>query len=96
VERRVFRHREHPANLAKGLLGVNQVGNFHHARFVFQNPIPAGQAGVEDPVFDVARHLLRADQHTLDFFIVDRGKIRARINADFVAGAAKELQGGFL
>ncbi len=65
-------------------------------RFVFQNPILAGQSGVEDAVLNVARHLLRADQHALDFLIIDGGKIRTRADTDFIARATKKLQRGFL
>ena len=39
---------------------------------VLGDPVLAGEAGVEDAVGDVARHLLRADQHALDLGIVDR------------------------
>ena len=96
LERGFFRDGEHPAHLAEGLLGVNQVSHFDDVGFVFQDPILAGQSGIQDAILDVARHFLRADQHALDFVIVDGGKIGARADIDFVARAAKKLQRGFL
>ena len=40
----------------------------------FENPILPGEAAVEDAIVDVARHLLRPDQHAIDFVVIDRGK----------------------
>ncbi len=56
----------------------------------------AGQPGVEHAVLDVARHLLRADQHAFDLGIVDRGKIRAAAGRDVEAGAAEQVDGRVL
>ena len=39
--------------------------------FVLLDPVAAGEAGVEDAVFDVAGHFLGADEHALDFGVVD-------------------------
>ena len=64
--------RQHPAHLAEALLRVDQVGDAGQrvlrraAELVFANPVLAGEAGVEHAVADVARHLLRADQHALE------------------------------
>ena len=74
---RRLRHRQHPAHFAEALLGVNQIGDGLDLRFVLLHPVAAGEAGVEHAVFDVARHLLRADQHALDFRIVDRRENRS-------------------
>src|SRR5213075_1985181 len=45
---------------------------------------------------DVARHLLRADQHALDLGIVDRRKVRPRADVDVEAGAREQLDGRVL
>jgi hypothetical protein len=45
----------------------------------------------EHAVGDIARHFLRADQHALDLRIVDRRKVRSRVDAQDVAGALKQL-----
>ena len=55
------------------------------------DPVLPGEPGVEHAVGDVARHLLRADQHALDLGVVDRRKVRSRIDAQDVAGALKQL-----
>ena len=52
--------------------------------------------GVEDAVRDVARHLLRADQHAFDLGIVDGRKVRTRAHVDVEAGAREQLDGRVL
>ena len=64
--------------------------------FVLLHPVAAGEAGVENAVFDVARHFLRADQHALDFGIVDAGEVGAAAGGDLEAGAAEQIDGGVL
>jgi hypothetical protein len=97
LERRIFRRRQHPLHLAEALLGVDQVANARQRRLVgvtdlmFGNPVLAGEAGVEHAVSDVARHFLRADQHALDLHVVDRRKIRSRVDPHLVAGALEQL-----
>src|SRR4029077_1398336 len=56
----------------------------------------ARDAGIERARFHVARHLLRAHQHAIDFRIVDGGKIAARTYRDAPAGAPQQLQRGIL
>ena len=87
-------HGQHPAHFAEALLGVDQVGDGDDVGLVLLDPIAAGEAGVENAVFDVARHLLRADQHALDFGIVDAGEVGAAAGGDLEAGAAEEIDGG--
>ena len=97
LERRVLRRGQHPLHLAETLLRVDQIADarerrlFRMADLVLGDPVLAGQAGVEHAVGDVARHLLRADQHALDLRIVDRRKVRSRIDAQDVAGALEQL-----
>ena len=57
------------------------------ARYVEKGVLDAGLTGVEHTVFNVARHLLRADQHAFDFRIVDGWKIRAAAGGDGIAGS---------
>ena len=66
------------------------------AGFVLGDPVLAGEAGVEHAVRDVARHLLRADQHALDLGIVDRREVRPRADVDVEAGAREQLDGRVL
>ena len=61
------------------------------ASFVFGDPVLAGEPGVEHAVRDVARHLLRADQHALDLGIVDGREVRPRADVDVEAGAREQL-----
>ena len=51
-------------------------------RLILHHPVEPGQAGVEHAVLDVARHLLRADQHAFDLRIVDAGEIRPAADGD--------------
>ena len=85
---------EHPADFAEALLGVDEVGDGDDVGLVFLDPIAAGEPGVEDAVFDVAGHLLGADEHALDFGIVDAGEIGAAAGGDLESGAAEEIDGG--
>ncbi len=99
---RVFGCGEDPPDLPEALLRVDQIGErLQHAGaavagLVLGNPVLAGQAGVEDAVRDVARHLLRADQHALDLRIVDRREVRARAHVDVEAGPREQLNGRVL
>src|SRR5262249_4450717 len=74
-----------------------EIGERHDAavravrRLVLGDPVEAREPGVEHAVRDVPRHLLRADQHALDFGIVDRREVRSRARVDGVAGARKQL-----
>ena len=94
VEGGGFGHRQHPAHFAEALLGVDQVGDGDDVGLVLLDPVAAGEAGVEDAVFDVARHFLRADEHALDFGIVDGGEIGAAAGGDLESGAAEQIDGG--
>jgi hypothetical protein len=93
---------EHPAHLAEALLGVDQVGDARDrmaavaSELVLGDPVLTGQPGVEHAVAHVARHLLRADQHALDFRIVDRREVGARADVDAEPGAREELHRGVL
>ena len=87
-------HRQHPAHFAEALLGVDEVGDVLDLGFVLLHPVAAGEAGIEHAVFDVARHLLRADQHAFDFGIVNRRKIRAAAGGDLESGAAEQIDRG--
>src|SRR5687768_12505640 len=60
------------------------------------HPVEAGQPGVEHALADVARHFLRANQHALDFRIVDGGEVGPRADVDVEAGAREQLDGSVL
>ena len=61
------------------------------ARGMLCDPVLTREAGVEHAVGDVARHLLRADQHALDVGVVDGGEVRSCARVDVEAGAREEL-----
>ena len=77
---RVLGRGQHPPHLAEALLGVDEVGDAGQhagravAELVLGDPVLAGEPRVEHAVRDVARHLLRANQHAFDLRIVDGGK----------------------
>ena len=52
----------------------------------FDNPVIAGEPHIQHAVFDVARHLLGADQQALDLVVVDGGKVIARTKRDTITG----------
>src|SRR6185437_10441948 len=94
--RRVFGDREHPAHFIAALLGVNEISHSLHFKAAFDHPVLSGQSTVQSAVFDVAGHLLRANQHALDFRVAGRGEIRARTGVDFQAGVREERECGLL
>src|SRR5262249_31082952 len=91
------RRGKNPADFAEALFRVDEIGHaLEHARpavaeLVLLNPVLAGETRIEDAVREVARHLLRADQHAVDFRIVDRREVRARADVDVEAGAGEQL-----
>ena len=85
---------EDPADFAEALLGVDEVGDGDDVGLDFLDPVAAGEAGIEDAVFDVAGHFLGADEHAFDFGIVDGGEVGAAGGGDGEAGAAEEIDGG--
>src|ERR1017187_10227096 len=96
LETAAFGNCKHPAYLAAALFGISQrcdAGNFEAA---FDDPVDAGEAGIEYAVIDVTRHLLRANQHALDFAVVDGGEVGAAIGVDVPAGALEESNGCIL
>jgi hypothetical protein len=96
AEGRCFGDGEHPANFAEALLGVDEIGDGDDVGLVFLDPVAAGESGVEDAVFHVAGHFLRADEHAFDGGVVDGGEIGAAAGGDGEAGAAEEVDGGVL
>jgi hypothetical protein len=96
LEGRVFGDGEHPLDAHVALLGVGERGDALDVGLVFENPVVAGEAGVEGAVLDVASHLLRADEHALDLGVVDGGKVAAAAGVDVPAGAGEESEGGVL
>ncbi len=91
-DRRVFRHSQDPAHAREPLLGVNQLRQFIDFRARFHHPIVAGDPGIQGAGLDVARHLLRAHQQTLDFGVVNRRNITSRAQRDLPAGTRKKIE----
>ena len=91
---RGFGHGEHPAHLAEALLGVDEIGDFDDLGAGLLDPVEAGETGVEHAVFDVAGHLLGADEHALDFRIVDDREVGAAGGLDMEAGLPEQIDGG--
>ena len=91
-----FGNGQHPAHLAAALLGVGERGDAGDIEAALDDPVDAGEAGVENAVIDVAGHLLGADQHALDLGVVDGGKVGAAVGVDVPAGALEESDGGIL
>src|SRR6185437_6246404 len=93
-EGRSFRSGENPPDLAETLLRVNEIGNCFDVRVVFRYPIPAGQTGVENAVFNVAGHLLSPNQHAFNFRIIDGWEITSAAGGNFVTRAPEQIDGG--
>ena len=65
-------------------------------RAVLLNPVAPRESGVQDAVLHVTGHLLGADQHALDFRIVDAGVVGAAVDVDVEARAAEKIDRGVL
>src|SRR5205814_9458884 len=74
------------------LFRITQVRNRYDLQPTFDHPIQPGQPGIERSMLDVSRHLLRPDQHALNFGIASRSKIRSRIRVDRQSRLRKKLQ----
>jgi hypothetical protein len=61
------------------------------ADLMLGDPVLARQPRVEHAVGDIARHLLRANEHAVDLGIVDRGKVRSRVDEDREPRALEQL-----
>ena len=77
LNRRILRHRQHPAHRTAAHLGEHQLGNFDYLRAVLDDPVVSRQPGIHDAVLDVTRHFLRSNQDTFDFRVVDLGIVGA-------------------
>ena len=87
----VFRNGEHPAERIAADFSVNEFGNFDDVGAVFADPVVSGESAVEDALFHIAGHFLRADEHTFDFGIVNRGEIRTGVDRDLITGFGEHI-----
>ena len=83
-------HGQYPAHFAPALLGISERGDAGHVKPAFNYPVDAGESRIEDAMIDIARHLLRANQHAFDLAIVDGWEIRPAIGVDVPARALEE------
>ena len=61
--------------LATAALGVNQVTYGNDAQSALDHPVKSGETCINRAVLHIARHLLRANQHAINFRIRGAGKI---------------------
>src|SRR5581483_194071 len=92
----ILRHGQNPAHLPAALFGIDKIGDSLDNESAFNYPITASQSGIEKPVLDVARHLLRSDQHAFNLRVVDAGEIRATTSVDVETRASEEGDGRVL
>src|SRR5262249_13574451 len=96
MKRRGRRYRQYPPDLAEALLGIDQVRHCDHLRLVLLDPIAAGEAGIQNAIFDIAGHLLSPDQHTSDFGVIDPWEIGTAAGGDLKTSAAEQINGRIL
>jgi len=87
---------EDPADGFAADFGEHQFADFMDIGFVFEDPVVAGDPGIENALLNIAGHFLSADEEALDFDIVDFGVVGAGGELDVVTGFAEEFTGGFL
>ena len=89
-----------PTSGTMSLNNIDPVSDPEQARrtfgIVFQDPVPAAQPAVKEAVFNITADLLAADEEPIQFGVVNRGPVGARIDGDLPPGLGKQLQGGFL
>src|SRR5271165_1440920 len=78
----VLGHAKNPARLVYGGAAVDEVADLDDVRPVLLDPVEAREAAVEEPVLDVAAHLLRADETAVQLRIVYGRPVGARIARD--------------
>ena len=76
LDRRIVRDGQHPAHRPKTGLRIEKFADLMDLDAGFHDPVVAGQSRVKNAVGHVARHLLRAHEHDLEFVIVAGRKIR--------------------
>src|SRR5207244_11580620 len=81
---------------AEARRGVDELLREHPVGVVLEDPVAAGDAGVERAALDVACHLLRANEQAAQTRIVDRRKVAAGVGVDLPTRAAEELDRGGL
>ncbi len=60
---------------------------------MLRDPVASGQPCVEDAVGNITRHFLRANEHAIDFGIIDSRQIGARAGVNIETGAREKLDG---
>ena len=96
LDLRIVRDGHDPAHGPHALLGVDEIGDFVHVRAVFDDPVIAGQAGVQHAVFDVTADLLCADQARFDLRIIDARNVGARAGRNREARLLHHRERGLL
>jgi len=96
LEGGVGRHGQDPLARPTGLLGVDELRDRHQVGAAVQVPVVAGDSGVEHALGDVARDLLRPDQHRGDLGVVDRGVVGTPRDRHVVASALEQAHGRLL
>ena len=79
LDRRVVRHREHPAHRPAADLAEDQLGQLDDRRRRSPGSSRGRSARSRASRRDVAGHLLRADERAVDFRVVDGGVVAARL-----------------
>src|SRR5439155_21888288 len=95
---RLLRHRQHPARGIGAGLAVLQLADFDHVVLVavLDDPVPPGQAAIDDVVTHVAADLLRAKEYRGDLRIVERREDAALGDAHAKSRLGEQLDGGVL
>src|SRR4029077_18415816 len=92
----ILRDREHPAHFAAALFCIYKVGNGLDFESAFDDPISTCEPSVQKSMLDITRHLLGADQHALNFRIVDGREIGAAVGVNVEPGAREQCHGRVL
>jgi hypothetical protein len=93
--RAVPRDDDNPASRPAAYLGIGEFLDPGHVRIVLEYPVPAGNAGVQDPVLNELGHLLRPHQGAVQFVVVHGRKVVSRSPVDPPSSFAKQFDSGF-
>src|SRR6185369_8197036 len=78
------------------LLGIDEIADRDDFESALGDPVESGKAGIERTMFDIARHLLRTNEHAFDLGVVGGWEVGATVGVDFEARGGEERDGGVL
>jgi len=89
-------HGQDPTDLPQSLFGIDQFLHLYHLGLALHDHIEAGQPGIEDAPFHIARDFLGPDPHPLQFGVIDVQAVGTAADSKMEASLPENGNGGLL